>query len=118
MENMLLTMGKQRFFSSLDLMGAYWQLPLDEESSKYTAFAALGRQYQYNVLAMGLCGAPAYFQQTMNRVFEGMIGKSVLVYLDDVLVLGETWEEHVRNLREVFERLRRANLKLKATKCR
>ena len=94
------------------------QVLLDEESSKYTAFAALGRQYQYNVLAMGLCGAPAYFQQTMNRVFEGMIGKSLLVYLDDVLALGETWEEHLQNLRHVFERLRKANLKLKATKCR
>ena len=53
----------------------------------------------------------------MNRVFNGCINRFVVVYLDDILIYSQTFEEHLVHLREVFERLREANLKLKAKKC-
>ncbi|KAH7698042.1 gagpol and env protein precursor, partial [Aphelenchoides avenae] len=67
---------------------------------------------------MGLNGSPAFFQQAMNRVFEGLIGDKMIVYLDDLLCASSTWEEHVELLKEVFRRLKKAGLKLHPSKCR
>lgn len=65
----------------------------------------------------GLCNAPATFQRLMDMVLAGMQWKSCLVYLDDVIIVGKTFQDHLRNLREVFQQLREAGLKLKPTKC-
>ena len=66
---------------------------------------------------MGLCNAPSHFQRLMTLVFRGLQWESVVVYLDDIVVTGKLFEQHVDNLRAVFDRLQYANLKLKPEKC-
>ena len=66
---------------------------------------------------MGLCNATATFQRAMQLVFCGMLWKQVLTYLDDLNVLGRNFKDHLSNLVQSFERLRKYNLKLKPWKC-
>ena len=68
-------------------------------------------------MSMGLCNAPSTFQRAMDLVLRGLTWKTVLAFLDDVLVLGHDFEDHLKNLREVLERFREYNLKLKPQKC-
>ena len=71
----------------------------------------------YNVMPFGLCNAPATFQRLMERVLGPLIGKGVLVYLDDVIIYAETPEQLIEILEQVLKLLRKAGLKCKATKC-
>ena len=62
---------------------------------------------------MGLCNAPATFQRAMQLVLRGLTWNQVLVYLDDIIVHGSSFESCLQNLRNVLERFREYNLKLK-----
>jgi hypothetical protein len=68
-------------------------------------------------MPFGLKAAPATFQTLMNSVLSGLIRFRCLVYLDDIILFGETTEEHNEKLRDVFDRLRQCNLKLQPDKC-
>ena len=68
-------------------------------------------------MPFGLCNAPATFQRLMQTVLAGLEWESYFVYIDDILVASETFEEHLLHLRQVFDRLRNANLRLKPSKC-
>ena len=72
--------------------------------------------YEFGVMPFGLVNAPTF--RLMESVLVGLSGEKCIVYIDDILVPGATWPEHLQNLRQVFERLRSANLKLKSKKCR
>jgi hypothetical protein len=106
-----------KFFSSVDINRAFWQVPLAEEDKEKTGFMVEGRLYEFNVMPFGSMNAPATFQRLMDRVLSGMTWRQVLVYLDDVLLFSRTWDEHIKSIREVLNRLKIANLKLKPSKC-
>ena len=63
-------------------------------------------------MPFGLCNAPATFQRLMNSVLAGLQWTSCLVYIDDIIVVGSSFEEHLNNLRQVLEQLKQANLKV------
>ena len=107
-----------QYFTSLDLASGYWQVGMDEDSQEKRAFMTHAGLYEFTVMPFGLCNAPATFQRLMERVLQGLAREKCLVYLDDVLVIGSTFEEHLSNLREVFTRLSTAGLKLKPSKCK
>ena len=73
--------------------------------------------YKFAVMPFGLCNVPATFQRLMNRVLKGLTTEKCMVYLDDILVMGRSFAKHLLNLREVFDRLREAHLRLKSKKC-
>jgi RNase H-like domain found in reverse transcriptase/Reverse transcriptase (RNA-dependent DNA polymerase)/Integrase zinc binding domain/Chromo (CHRromatin Organisation MOdifier) domain/gag-polyprotein putative aspartyl protease len=104
-------------FTSLDLQSGYHQIRITEEDRPKTAFKTPVGLYQFKVLSFGLTNAPSTFQAVMNSIFGDLIGKSVLIYLDDILVFSRTPEEHVAHLREVLDRLRRHKLYVKRSKC-
>lgn len=106
-----------KFFSTLDLAAGYWQVKMDPHSKEKTAFSTTNGLYQFKVMPFSLCNAPAACQRLMEMVLAGLARKSCMVYLDDILVIGTTFEEHVNNLTDVFERLRQAELTLKSQKC-
>ena len=83
-----------------------------EDSILYTKWL-----YEFNVLSFGLCNGPATFQQLIDLVLSGLQWSSCLVYLDDIIVVGRSFHEHLQNLENVFQRLRSAGLKLKPKKC-
>ena len=68
-------------------------------------------------MPMGLCNAPGAFQRLMELVLLGLTYDKVLVYLDDIIVFSRNFPEHLENLRQVFQRIRRANLKISRNKC-
>lgn len=106
-----------KYFSTLDLAAGYWQVPLDNDAKLKSAFVVPGGLFQFEVMPFGLCNAPATFERLMETVLAGMQWKSLLIYLDDVIVFGSTVEEVVERLEAVFTRLREAKLKLKPKKC-
>ena len=93
-------------------------MPITEQDKAKTTFRTSGGQlYEFNQVPFSLCNAPATFSHLMDRVLAGLHRETCLFYLDDIIVFSSTWEEHLARLRQVFERLRHANLKLGADKC-
>ena len=106
------------WFSTLDCKSGYWQVGLAEKDRPKTAFSiAGGGLWQFTVMPFGLCNAPATFERLMERVLHGLSWKQCLVFLDDIIVFSKTFSEHLDILREVFNRLKTANLKLSPGKC-
>jgi Reverse transcriptase (RNA-dependent DNA polymerase) len=68
-------------------------------------------------MTMGLKNASAFFQRQVNNVYDGLKGMSLQAYLDDLVVASETAGLHVEDVRDMLERTRRANLRLKFEKC-
>ena len=105
-----------KYFSTLDLKAGYHQVTLDESSRDKTAFATESTLYEYLVLPQGPCNSPSTFQHLMNCVLVGIPSNQALA-LDDILVFGKTFREHLENLELVFKRLREHGLKLSTKKC-
>ena len=105
------------WFCTLDLASGYWQIKMNEADKEKTAFASHVGLYEFNFMPFGLTNAPATFQRLMEQVLDGLIEKACLLYLDDIIVFGDTFEEVYENLMKVMERLKKYNLKLKAKKC-
>ena len=97
-----------KYFTTLDLATGYWQVEMDPVSQEKTAFCTHSGLYEFTVMPFGLCNAPATFQRLMESVLAGLARDTCLVYIDDILVLGRTFEEHLQNLEKVFDRLREA----------
>ena len=104
-------------FSTLDIVSGYWQVEVAEEDKEKTAFCTNDGLFEFNVLPFGLCNGPATFQRLMDLVLSGLQWSSCLVYLDVVIVVGRSFQEHLQNLDNVFKRLQNAGLKLKPQKC-
>ena len=106
-----------QYLSGLDLASGYYQVEVADQDKQKTAFITRYGLYQHTRMGFGLCNAPATFQRAMQAVLQGLNWRVVLAYLDDVIVLGQSFDEHLDNLRAVFERFRANNLKLKPRKC-
>jgi hypothetical protein len=106
-----------KYFSTLDLASGYWQIPLNEKSKEITAFRTPNGHYEFEVLAFGLTNAPAAFQRMMDSTLNKLIGKGVLVYLDDVIVYGDSHEVHLERLEKVLQALQNAQLRCRPDKC-
>ena len=106
-----------RWFSTLDLLSGYWQVEVAECDRDKTAFVMKEGLYEFKVMPFGLSNAPATFQRLMDLTLAGLQWSHCLIYLDDVIVMGRSFEEHLSNLTLVLERLRDANLKVKSVKC-
>ena len=104
-------------FSTLDLKSGYWQVEVDPQHREKTAFCTHEGLFQFNVMPFGLCNAPATFQRLMDMVLSGLQWSSCIVYIDDIIVVGRTFDEHLFNLKEVLERISKAGLKLHPSKC-
>ena len=110
-------LSQSKFFTTLDLSSGYWQVRMDPESKEKTAFVTHSGLYEFSVMPFGLTNAPSTFQRLMETVLSGLVRKCCVVYLDDILVTGETFQEHLENLRQIFDRLKQAKLRLKPSKC-
>jgi len=116
-EDCLATLSGTKYFNTLDMTSAYWQIGIMPEDRPKTAFITKYGQFEYNRLPFGLCNSPATFQRAIQQVLSGLLWDSVLAYLDDCVVLGSSFEDTMVNVRRVLARLKEANLKLKPKKC-
>ena len=106
-----------KWFTTLDLLSGYWQVAVDPKDREKTAFTTYDGLFEFKKMPFGLCNAPATFQRLMDLVLAGLQWNNCLIYLDDVLIIGKTFEEHLSNLNLVFNRLREVGLKFKLSKC-
>ena len=106
------------YFSTVDLASGYWQIEMEKSSIEKTAFVTHKGLFEFTVMPFGLTGATGSFQRLMDCVLSGLLWKSCLVYLDDVIVFSKTFEQHQEHLEQVFQALADANLKIKPSKCR
>ena len=90
---------------------------MDPTTQEKAAFGTSSGLYEWNVMPLGLCNAPSTFERLMELVLIGLHWKTCLSYLDDVIVMAETFEQRIERLEEVFVRLASAGLKLKPKKC-
>ena len=114
-DDLFATLPTGKFFSKLDLSQAYQQMLVSEESAKYLTINTHLGLYQYNRLPFGVASAPAIFQRAMDQILQGIPG--VICYIDNILVIGSTWDEHLQRLEEVLKRLKSHGLRVKRNKC-
>ena len=105
------------WFCALDLKSGYYQVPLSPESRPKSAFCTGRGLWQFKVLSFGLCNAPATFARMMDKVLADIPRQECLVYLDDILVHGRSFEAVLGSLKRVLEKIRGAGLALHLGKC-
>ncbi|GFU29205.1 retrovirus-related Pol polyprotein from transposon 412 [Trichonephila clavipes] len=111
------TLAGNTWFSTLDIKSGYLQVephPDDKEKAAFTTGQGL---WKFKVMPFGLCNAPATFECLMETVLGGLSYEACLVYLDDNIIVGLSFEEHLKNIRRVLQKLKEANLKLSPSKC-
>ena len=106
------------WFSTMDVSQSLHQVPLAKSSRQYCAFSTRRGSFQYKRMPMGWVNSSAVFSRLMNLILRDICYVSALCYLDDIIVYGATFEEHLDNLHLVLDRLRVAGLKLKPSKCK
>lgn len=117
-EDLLDCVKGKKYYSTLDLYSGFWQIPMKPEDIEKTAFTTNGfGSYAFRVMPFGLKNAPATFQALMNSLFFNYMNDFVAVYLDDIIVYSNTYENHVQHLKLVFIKLKESNLKLNPLKC-
>lgn len=114
-EDCVHSVGSAKFVTKIDLLKGYYQVPLTPRAQEVSSFITLSGLYSYNVMSFGLRNAPPTFQSLMNRVVSGLDGCAV--YLDDVVVYSQTWEEQLCGLHALFTHLVEANLTINLAKC-
>ena len=110
-------LGGAKFFTTLDLCAGYHLIPVAERDRPKTAFSTTDGHFHFTSMPFGVCNGPSQFQRLMTLVLAGLHWNTCLIYLDDVIVFGKTFEEHQGGCSKCFERLRSAGLKLKPSKC-
>ncbi|KAL4319491.1 hypothetical protein GQ457_18G008410 [Hibiscus cannabinus] len=110
-------LGHARFFSKLDLLAGYHQIRVQAADVPKTAFRTHEGHYEFLVMPFGLTNAPSTFQATMTDLFKPFLSKFVLIFLDDILVYSDDWQDHLRHVRLVLQLLRENGFVAKRSKC-
>jgi hypothetical protein len=104
-------------WGSLDLRSGYWQVELDPQTADRTGFMTDEGNFVFKRLPFGLCGAVQFFQMVMQKVMRGLTPSAVLIYLDDILVMGKDAKDLMSKFDQTFRRFRAARLRIHPAKC-
>ena len=107
-----------KYFCTMDLAQGYYQVAMHPDDKCKTAFTSRRGLRQFTVMPFGLTNAPGTFMHLMQLVLSGLQWTKAVLYLDDIITFGTTCEETLENLELVFQRLRKAGLVLKPSKCK
>ncbi len=105
------------FFSKLDLHSAYNRIRIHQGDEWKTALITPSGHYEYQVMTYGLSNSPSVFQNFMNEIFRDILHKSVIIYIDDILIYSSNLSDHIKHVQQVLNRLRQHPLYLKLEKC-
>ena len=114
-EQTLAQINGAKYFSKLDANSGFWQIQLSPESSKLTTFITPFGRFTFNRLPFGITSAPEYFQCKISEVLTGLDG--IVCLIDDILVYGNTEEQHDQCLKAALSKISNAGLTLSKEKC-
>jgi hypothetical protein len=106
-----------KLLTFMDAFSSYNQIVMDEEDQEKTSFITNRGLFCYKVMPFGLKNTGATYQRLMNRMFHYQIGKNVEVYIDDMLVKSREEDDHLKDLEETFNTLRKYQMRLNPSKC-
>ena len=108
---------KAEMITKLDLKDAYWQVELEASAKQITAFTVPGRPlYQFRVMPFGLCNAPSTMCRLMDQLIPADLRHCVFGYLDDLIIVSETFDTHLATLVRIADQFKKANLTLNISK--
>ena len=114
-ESIMANMKNAKYFSKLDASAGYWQIKVDDKSSKVLTFMTPNGRYKFTRLPFGVHSASEVFQSEISQIINGIPGVDNLQ--DDIIIWGESMEEHNSRLITVLNRIRQSGLKLNKSKC-
>ena len=118
LETILDSLRGARYISKIDLKSAFLQVPMEEQSKKYTAFSVLGSGlWQFRNMPFGLRNSPSTFNRLVDTLFGPRCHPHVFVYLDDILIVTDNFAEHLLWVEYVLRKLAAAGLKMNRNKC-
>lgn len=106
-----------RFMSKIDLQSGFWQIKIRHQDREKTAFVTPFGMYQFKRMAFGLKNASASFQRLMNNFKNGLPHIHILVFLDDIIIISQSFNEHVKDLTDTFNHLKSFQLRANREKC-
>lgn len=105
-----------KFLSKIDICKGYWQIPVRQEDQVKTAFVTPeSGAFQFKRMPFGLMNSGATFNRMMRKLLKNL--NNVCSYIDDILIFTNTWQDHLNVMKELFKRLSKHNLTVKASKC-
>ncbi|KAK7605320.1 hypothetical protein V9T40_007178 [Parthenolecanium corni] len=110
-------LGRARLFSTLDLASGFHQIPIAPSDQEKTAFSTHEGHFEYTRMPFGLKNAPRVFQRAMNACLAGYIGTQAFIYLDDIIIFSEDFDQHMVRLRNILSRLRQFGFLIQPDKC-
>ena len=116
LEQAIQMVGGHKYYSKLDLPSGYFQIPIREEDRHKTAFITIHGLYEFNVLAQGLKNSPPSFQRAMSNILLSC-KKFCLIYLDDILIYSDLFQQHLDHLNQVLAILNKHKFQLNSQKC-
>jgi hypothetical protein len=108
--------GNVRWFSSFDLTSGFYQVPLAEKCREITAFSTRSRHLEFRKMPMGLRNSPAGFLASLYEILRDNMSANLSIYMDDCIIFHSNFEEHVSFLGKIFEKLRKAKLRINPRK--
>ena len=111
------TVAGATIFSTFDLTSGYHQIPVRSEDIHKTAFVTKYGLFEFQTMPFGVCNGPPTCQRLMELVLNGLQWQICLIYLDDIIVFGNNFKDHMQRLDLVLQRMAEAGLKLKPEKC-
>ena len=114
-EDLFRRLSGKKFLSKIDLTKGYWQIPVAPEDVHKTAFVTPDGQYEFTRMPFGMVNSGATLVRGLRKILEGMPG--VGSYIDDIVIYSDSWEDHIKTLKELFSRLRKARITARPTKC-
>jgi len=99
-----------KYFTVIDIQHAFNTIRMKDSAKNWTTFRTREGSYHYLVMPFGLCNGPSTYQRFINGIMMDILDDFVVVYIDDILIYSNTYEDHVKHVTEVLERLEKANL--------
>jgi hypothetical protein len=100
----------------MDLASGYWQIEMEEDGKKLTAFICLQGLYEFNMMLFGLTNASPTFQKAINKIFKEYIDEFMNIYIDDIIIYLKSFKEHLKRIEKVLKKLKEVNMMIKMKK--